>query len=79
MSTRTDWGYFDKNGAPLAVGDLHASWACPNQEWVYGETTIDDRTGEEVSVDPYHRNCPLEFVGVKVDRCKKCGVEFRYP
>ena len=79
MSTRTDWGYFDKDGAPLAVGDAHHAWTCPKQEWVYGETTIDDWTGEEVFVEPYPRNCPLEFVGVKTDRCRKCGVEFRYP
>lgn len=79
MSTRTDWGYFDKNGAPLAVGDAHARWTCPQQRWVYDDTTEHSITGELMPVDPYPVNCPFEPVGVKLDRCEKCGVEFRYP
>lgn len=80
MSTRTDWGYFDKCGKPLAVGDAHARWTCPQQEWEYNGTYEHPITGEIERCEPYPLNCPLELIDhPRVDRCRKCGVEFRYP
>ena len=79
MSTRTDWGYFDKDGKPLAVGDEHHHWKCPNQEWVYDEYFEHPYTGELERIDPYPKNCPMKSIGVKLEKCTKCGVEFRYP
>lgn len=79
MSTRTDWGYFDKDGTPLAVGDTHAKWECPQQEWRHGDMAIHPYTGEAEAVDPYPINCPMKSVSAKLERCTKCGTEFRYP
>lgn len=31
MSTRTDWGLFDKDGKPVAVGDEWHKWVCPHR------------------------------------------------
>lgn len=79
MSTRTDWGYFDKQGQPLAVGDAHATWTCPNQEWERNGGEIHPYTGEWEASAPYPKLCPMKFVGAKLERCSTCGVEFRYP
>lgn len=78
---RTDWGYFDKSGKPLAVGDAHWKWECPQREWEHGGTYTHPITGEVERVDPYPLNCPMDNIDypARIDRCKRCGVEFRYP
>ena len=78
MSTRTDWGYFDKAGAPVAVGDEHAKWQCPLAPWECQsfEHPID---GSWVEQPAMRATCPFKSVGVKLDRCTKCAMEFRYP
>lgn len=78
MSTRTDWGLFDKAGAPLAVGDAWHRWTCPQQKW---EATAYEHpiTGEMVDQEPAPVPCPFKNVTPKLDRCSACGMEFRYP
>ena len=78
MSTRTDWGYFDKDGKPLAVGDEHHKWECPRQEFApTGHEHI--FTGEWIDTGLQPVRCPMKEVAPKLERCERCGVEFRYP
>ena len=79
MSTRTDWGIFDKDGQPIAVGDLHHKHVCPQQKWKYDNGFDHPITGEWVATDATSVPCPYKFVSAKLDRCVGCGNEFRYP
>jgi len=83
MSVRTDWGYFRKDGSrlePVAVGDAHARWVCPNRKWVHGDTDVHPFTGETMAVEPYlEPNCDMPSVGAKRDACTRCDIVFIYP
>lgn len=79
MSTRTDWGIFDAAGSPLAVGDEHHKWECPDQKWDYNNGYEHCITGEWVEEPPCKINCPWKSVDAKLDRCTKCGNQFKYP
>lgn len=80
MSTRTDWGLFDKDGKPVAVGDEWHHWVCPHRK--YEPAGYENHmTGEWVD-EGYALGsgpCCFKRVDVKLDRCSKCGMEFRYP
>lgn len=78
MSTRTDWGLFNKDGTPLAVGDEWHKWKCPQEAWATHQF-VHPITGEDDEVVSVPVPCPFKHVSVKLDRCEKCGVEFRYP
>lgn len=82
MSTRTDWGLFDKDGKPVAVGDEWHKWVCPHRKYeptgywnhMTGEW-VDE--GHALSEEPCRSS--MKCVNAKLDRCSKCGMEFRYP
>jgi hypothetical protein len=78
MSTRTDWGIFNSAGQPVALGDDHAKWKCPQQQFepVGYEHTI---TGEWIDEGFAAVPCPFKLVGPKLERCEKCGMVFKYP
>jgi len=79
MSTRTDWGWFDKDGKPIAVGDEWHKWVCPQRKWVpagYVHSFTEEWIDEGLQLEP---QCRAESVSVKLERCPKCGMEFRYP
>lgn len=81
MSTRTDWGWFKADGAPIAVGDEWHKWVCPNRKYVpsgyecgYSGEWIDGGfVLEPASV------CPVVSRGPKLEECTKCGNKFIYP
>lgn len=79
MSTRTDWGWFDKDGKPLAVGDLHSKWRCPLQKWDFDIFYEHPYTGELIHEEPQRIPCPVVSVDVKLGVCEQCGNQFRYP
>lgn len=83
MSARTDWGFFRQDGSrlePVAVGDPHAQWVCPNRKWVHDATDVHPFTGEAVPVEPYlEPKCPMPSVGVRRDACARCAIVFIYP
>lgn len=80
MSTRTDWGIFASDGTPLAVGDDHWRWQCPKQESRRVQPYEHFITGEMIDPGDWELvPCPWLSAGVKLDRCTKCGAEFRYP
>lgn len=79
MSTRTDWGYFNPDGTPIAVGDEWHKWICPQRQ--YEPTGYKDGWTEEwidtgLQLQPY---CAMKTINPKLERCEQCGVEFRYP
>lgn len=79
MSTRTDWGLFDKAGMPIAVGDEHWKWVCPKGGWIdniYEHPMSGELINEGFVWVP---ECQFKSVGIKLDRCTVCQVEFRYP
>lgn len=82
MSTRTDWGFFRRDGSrlePVAVGDTWHDWMCPNRRWQRGETYEHPYTGEQCESDPHLPKCPMRSVDPKHDECTRCAVVFIYP
>lgn len=72
------WGLFNADGSPLATGDAHHQYECPQKKYEpsgYWHAF----TGEWVDEGLVPVSCPFEYVSVKRDRCSRCGVEFRYP
>lgn len=82
MSTRTDWGYFRRDGSrlePVAVGDTHNKWECPNKTWRRNENE-NYITGEmEWDGTYYAENCPMKTDHCKQESCTRCDVIFIYP
>lgn len=79
MSTRTDWGYFDKDGKPVAVGDEWHKWICPQRKYVlvgYKHTYTDEWINEGFQLED---RCPMTTVSAKRETCAKCGMVFIYP
>lgn len=72
------WGLFDKNGNPVAAGDAWYKWKCPQQEYM-PTYDIDYFTEEQVFAGYVTVPCPFKPIAAKLDRCEKCGIEFRYP
>lgn len=82
MSTRSDWGYFRRDGSrlePVAVGDAHHKWECPNKEWRRNE--VEDTWAGTTEWDGtyYAVNCPMKTDHAKQDSCTRCNVVFIYP
>ena len=78
MSTRTDWGWFDKNDKPIAVGDEHRHWNCPNKiicNAGYFHSITDEWIDEGFAAEP----CPIKYTDTKLEICEKCGNKFIYP
>lgn len=79
MSTRIDWGWFDANGKPIAVGDAWHKWECPRAVWTMREE-FNPYTGETESDGTYERQpCPTRSVDAKRDVCTRCNNVFVYP
>ena len=82
MSTRTDWGYFKRDGSrlePVAVGDAWHAWECPNRKWLRGEKYIHPYSGEECEDEPHLDTCPMRSAEPKREECARCAVVFIYP
>lgn len=82
MSTRTDWGYFRRDGSrlePVAVGDAHHKWECPNKTW--RKNMVEDYWTGETEWDGtyYAENCPMKTDHAKQESCTRCDVIFIYP
>lgn len=82
MSTRTDWGYFRRDGSrlePVAVGDAWHAWQCPNKQW--RRNMVEDyETGEIVWDGTYEAvPCPMKTDHAKQDSCTRCEIIFIYP
>lgn len=82
MSTRTDWGYFRRDGSrlePVAVGDEWHKWECQNKTW--RKSMVENwETGEtEWDGTYYAENCPMKTDHCKQDSCTRCDVIFIYP
>ncbi len=79
MSTRTDWGWFDKDGKPIAVGDEWHKWVCPQHHWEtpWWKHPI---TGEQVEGETVRiMHCKFVDDGPKREHCERCGNAFIYP
>lgn len=80
MSTRTDWGWFDKDGKPIAVGDEWHKWVCPQHHW---ERPIWEHpiTGEPYEAEDAVRvmGCKMKYIEPKLEVCEVCGNKFIYP
>ncbi len=79
MSTRTDWGYFDKDGKPVAVGDEWHKWVCPQRKWVpsgYVHSFTEEWIDEGLRLED---RCEMITDGIKHEHCVKCGMQFIYP
>ncbi len=79
MSTRTDWGYFDKDDKPVAVGDEWHKWVCPQRKYVptgYEHSFTGEWIDEGLQLEP---QCRMKDAGFKLEVCPKCGMKFRYP
>lgn len=79
MSTRIDWGYFDKSGNPVAVGDEWHKWICPERK--YEPTGYEHHiTGEWIDTGmQLQPHCAMKSIDAKLERCERCAMEFRYP
>lgn len=78
------WGWYAKDGTPIALGDDHWKWECPDFKWEYVEPDIHPFTGEPYRwpTDSEYRkvhNCRIQSRAVKCDECTKCGAYFVYP
>lgn len=73
-----EWGLFDKEGKAVALGDAWHHWKCPAEK-VEPAGYVHDITGEWIDEGLVPVACPFKRVGVKLDRCETCGMEFRYP
>jgi hypothetical protein len=79
MSTRTDWGWFKADGAPIAVGDEWHKWVCPQRKWVsvgYEHDWTGEWVDEGLALEP---GCPTRSTGPKREVCDRCGNVFIYP
>ncbi len=78
MSEQKTWGLFAVDGAPVATGNDWYKWNCPHKQWTT-PSMEHPITGESIDLDPVEIPCPFKFMGGKMDRCTKCGIEFHYP
>jgi hypothetical protein len=78
MTAPKTWGLFSADGQLVATGDDWRNWNCQRKEYEPKgyEHTI---TGEWVDEGFAALPCPFEAVATKLDRCSRCGMEFRYP
>jgi len=80
MSTRTDWGWFDKDGKPIAVGDEWHKWKCPQHH--YEPAGYEHPfTGEWID-EGYTKveHCRMRTTDKpKFSECSTCGNQFIYP
>lgn len=82
MSTRTDWGYFRRDGSrlePVAVGDAWHKWECPNRQW--RRNMVENWETGEVEWDGTYEAvaCRTKADHAKQDSCTRCEVIFIYP
>jgi len=79
MSTRTDWGWFDKDGKPIAVGDEWHKWVCPRRGYVpsgYEHFITGEWVDEGLVLAPA---CRTLSPSAKLEVCEQCGNRFIYP
>lgn len=84
MSTRTDWGWFEKDGTPIAVAHDHYKWKCEQGTWTETPMRENYITGELFRFsddEPYtwQPACRMESTDIKVEECRVCGRRFVYP
>lgn len=75
--TSTEWGWFDKDGRAVALG--HKPWTCPRRRYVpvgFEHPITGEWVDEGLQLEPA---CTTVSIEAKVEVCKTCGMEFRYP